>query len=192
MLASILKIPTTVLGLDLWPSVGVPAARKSCEDNVMIRAMVRTGSYAAFLAVLSLASPGAAEAQDNPPDNDGRFTFHRTEDGYLRLDGRTGEVAACTRRPSGWICQLLPDERAALEAEIARLQGENSALKKELLSRNIPLPGGIKPDAPRTNEPRVKVPSDADLDRMMSFIEKMWKRLVEMIINTQKDMAKKS
>ena len=37
--------------------------------------------------------------------------------------------------PAGWHCQPVPDERSALEAEIARLQGDNAALKKELLSR---------------------------------------------------------
>ena len=38
--------------------------------------------------------------------------------------------------------------RLALEAEIARLQGENIAIKKELLARNLPLPGTVKPEPP--------------------------------------------
>jgi len=32
----------------------------------------------------------------------------------------------------------------------------------------------------------------AELNRMMAFIEKVWKRLVEMIVSTQRDMMKKS
>ena len=54
----------------------------------------------------------------------------------------------CNRRASGWQCQLVPDERAALEAEISRLQSDNAALKKELLSRSLPLPNGVRPDQP--------------------------------------------
>jgi hypothetical protein len=88
----------------------------------------------------------------------------------------------------------VPDERATLESEIARLQSDNAALKKELLARNLPLPGGMRPDPPSTkiDEPRVSLPSDAELNRMMAFFEKLWKRMVEMIVTTQRDMMKKS
>ena len=44
---------------------------------------------------------------------------------------------------SAWACTLVPDERAALENEIARLQRENGALKKDMLARGLPLPGGV-------------------------------------------------
>ena len=159
--------------------------------------MVRFGRIAVIVAVIAsgVALSAAAHADNAPLDNeDSRFTFHRTDDGYLRLDGRSGQVSICSRRPAGWLCQLVPDERAVLEAEIARLQSDNSALKKELLAHNLPLPGGVKPDPPPTkiDEPRVSLPSDAELNRMMAFIEKVWKRLVEMIVSTQRDMMKKS
>jgi hypothetical protein len=155
-------------------------------------AMMRIGPIA--LAIVVILGATAVRADNAPLDNeDSRFTFHRTDDGYLRLDGRSGQVSICSRRPAGWLCQVVPDERAALEAEIARLQSDNSALKKELLARNLPLPGTIKPDPPsKVEEPRVSLPSDVELNRMMGFIEKVWKRLVEMIVTTQRDMMKKS
>ena len=89
---------------------------------------------------------------------------------------------------------MVPDERGALEAEIARLQAENAALKKDLLARNLPLPGSVKPDppAPKPDEPRLQLPNDADLNKVMNFIEKVWRRLVEMIVNLQKDVLRKS
>lgn len=155
--------------------------------------MTRTALLALVVATLALAVP--AWAQSAPPENeDSRYTFNRADDGYLRLDGRTGQVSLCTRRQVGWACQLVPDERGALEAEIARLQGETAALKKELLARNLPLPGSIKPDppAPKAVEPRLQLPSDAEVDKMLAFIEKVWRRLVEMIVSLQKDMMKKS
>jgi hypothetical protein len=87
----------------------------------------------------------------------------------------------------------VPDERAALEAEIAHLQADNAALKKELLAHDLALPSAVMPDAPaKAGEPRIALPSDADLNQVMSFMEKVWKRLVETIVNTQKEFAKRS
>src|SRR5438128_5202234 len=101
--------------------------------------MIRTGLLAVTVAAAVLAAP-AGRAQSGQPENEeSRFTFHRADDGYLRLDGRSGQVASCTRRPIGWTCELVPDERLALEAEIMRLQGDNAALKKALISRQLAL-----------------------------------------------------
>jgi hypothetical protein len=153
--------------------------------------MVRT--LLSFLVVVLFAG-SPVWAQSSPAEGDDtRYTFNRADEGYLRLDGRTGQVSICTRRPVGWACQAVPDERTALEAEIARLQGENVTLKKELLARNLALPGTIKPPASKPpEEPRLQLPNDADLNKMMTFIEKVWRRLVDMIVTLQKDMLNKS
>ena len=137
-----------------------------------------------------------AWAQSAPPGSDDvRYSFSRVDDGYLRFDGRTGQVSICAPRQVGWICQAVADERAALEAEIARLQAESAALKKELMAHNLPLPGTVRPEPPSSKsdkpaEPRLELPSDADLNKVMSFVEKVWRRLVEMIVTLQKDMNK--
>jgi hypothetical protein len=36
------------------------------------------------------------------------------------------------------------------------------------------------------------VPSDAELDRVLSFMERVWRRLVEMMADLQRDMQRKS
>jgi hypothetical protein len=155
----------------------------------MIRFGVLGVAVALALTMAAVAEPAA------PPDSvDGRYTFHRADDGYLRLDGRSGQVSLCSRRAAGWVCQIVPDDRMALEAEIARLQAESALLKKELLSRNLPLPGSVRPDSPppSTNGKRLQLPDDAEITRMMSFIEKIWRRLVEMIASVQRDLMKKT
>jgi hypothetical protein len=151
------------------------------------------GSRLLAFAVAALATTAALAQPNSPEGGDARYTFHRADDGYLRLDGQSGQVSVCNRRTSGWQCQLVPDERAALEAEIARLQSDAAALKKELLSRNLPLPEGMRPDqpAPKSQGQRPPLIDDAEINRVMSAIEKVWRRLVEMITNVQRDIQKR-
>lgn len=154
--------------------------------------MFRSRLLAIVIAGSALAA--AAHAQPSSPEGgDTRFTFYRADDGYLRLDGRSGQVSMCHRRTSGWQCQLVPDERAALEAEISRLQSDNAALKKELLTRSLPLPNGMRPEsaAPKSQVQRPQLPDDAELDRIMGFMEKIWRRMVEMILSVQRDLQKR-
>jgi len=145
-----------------------------------------------FVVAVLLAAP-TAHAQTIAPDSEnGRFTFNQIQDGLLRLDTRTGQVSLCSKRAVGWACQAVPDERAVLEGEIARLQGENAMLKKEMIARGVPLPGGMKADSP-AGKPQIelKLPNEADLDRLMTFMEKIWRRLIDMVQRVQKDVDKK-
>jgi hypothetical protein len=140
-----------------------------------------------ILAVALVALAPAAQAQPAPDSETGRYSFSAVADGMLRLDTRTGAVSICAKKETGWACNAVPDERQALENEIARLQGENGALKKDMLARGLPLPGGVaSAPAPSQRELNLKVPlpSDAEIDRVTSAFEKMWRRLVEMMQKT--------
>src|SRR5262245_10193234 len=137
------------------------------------------------LAVAFAALASAAQAQPVPDTENGRYTFSQVADGMLRLDTRSGAVSICAKKESGWACNLVPDERQALENEIARLQRENGTLKKDMLARGLPLPNGVA-SAPSVGDQRelnlrVPLPSDADIDRAMSVFEKAWRRLVEIM-----------
>jgi len=140
------------------------------------------------LAVALVALAPAAYAQTAPDSENGRYSFSTVPEGTLRLDTRTGAVSICARKDTGWACNAVPDERQALENEIVRLQGENGALKKDMLARGLPLPGGIAsaPSAAQQRELNLKVPlpSDAEIDRAMSALEKMWRRIQEMVQRT--------
>jgi hypothetical protein len=164
---------------------------------------------------------------------DKRFTYHQIDDGYLRLDLRTGEVATCRQREAGWTCMLAAEERAALETEIARLQRDNALLKSALLERGLPLPapgtgapGAAAPlelapppaaqaptsppaaSAPSPSDPPTSsapprspapIPAEPDLaqrdkaevDRVMDMMERLWRRLVELVTTIQRDIQRK-
>ncbi len=136
-----------------------------------------------------LATPAAAQ-NGSPDSENGRYSFNRVEDGFLRLDQRTGQVSLCNRRSLGWSCHPVPDERAALEEEIARLQKDNAALKKDMLARGITPPGSASRQAPApADKPDLKAPREADLDRAMAAVERLWKRLVEMVQRWQRELT---
>jgi hypothetical protein len=174
--------------------------------SVLMLLMVICPAAGATASAQDTATPPAA-AQTAPgqtaPGNDGRYSFHRSGDGFIRLDSRTGQVAQCGWSSTGWACKLVPDERVALESEIGRLERDNAELKKSLLSHNIELPNGmvaqVQPQAPvppaDVPDPSAKapqVPTDAELDRAFAFMKNVWRRLVDMMADLQRDIQKKS
>jgi hypothetical protein len=150
-------------------------------------------AHAIGLVTIALLAPLGAAAETGPPENDdARYSFNQVDGGYLRLDGRTGQVSLCNRHSIGWTCQTVPDERAALEGEIARLQGENAALKQALVTRNLPLPGTVRPAPSMPSTVEQQLPRDPDPNMVVGLVEKIWRRLVEMIVQLQKDMGDKT
>ena len=106
----------------------------------------------------------------------------------------------------------MPDERKALDEEIGRLQAENETskaelekLKAELAARALTIEGKTEEALPKSDslkkpEPKaaegerkieIPLPSDRDMDRVMSFLEQAWRRLVEMANRIQKDVSGK-
>jgi hypothetical protein len=169
----------------------------------MIRTSSIHASVVATVLFISAAATVAAAADTVPPDNaGGRYMFEKQAGGgssaqspaYIRLDTQTGEVALCSPRAVGWACEAVPEDRAVLEAEIARLRAENGALKKALLSRGLPLPPGAASEAPAapSNQIVVPLPSDADIDRMVAVVGHVWHRFVEAIQQAQKQVFSKS
>jgi hypothetical protein len=171
---------------------------------------MRTATSSSKVSIFILAAAvitglgGAALAQSAPDTENGRYALSPAADGVLRLDTRTGTVSICNNSSgAGWACYAVPDERAALDAEIGRLQADNEKLKAQLAAREPTVTGKIeealpKSDSLKKSEPKVAdggrkieipLPSDQDMDRMMSFLEKAWRRLIDMANRVQKDVS---
>jgi hypothetical protein len=171
----------------------------------MMTAMSPSKFSSAAVLILCLAGIGAAHAGSMPDGENGRYVLSPVADGVIRLDTRTGDVSTCNNGGAGWACYVVPDERAALDAEIGRLQAENAKLKAQLAAGEPTVSGKIeeplpKSDSLKTPEPKagegdrkleIPLPSDRDMDRMMSFLEQAWRRLVEMANRMQKDLSGK-
>src|SRR6476661_10029434 len=155
------------------------------------------------IALVYLAGAGGAFAGAAPDTENGRYALSPIADGVLRLDTRTGAVSTCSNSGAGWACYAVPDERAALDAEIGRLQADNEKLKAQLAAPEPTVTGKIeealpKSDSLKKGEPKVAdggrkleipLPSDQDMDRMMSFLEKAWRRLIDLANRVQKDVG---
>ena len=162
---------------------------------------------AAAISCVAFAAGGTGAAAERPmPDaENGRYALSPVADGVIRLDTRTGDVSTCTNTGTGWACYAVPDERAALDAEIGRLQADNEKLKTQLAAREPVVTGKIEEPLPKGDslkkaEPKVTdgerkieipLPSDQDMNRVMSFLEQAWRRLVEMANRMQKEVSGK-
>jgi hypothetical protein len=155
-------------------------------------------SMAFGLVAFSLIAPLRAEPA--PPDTaGGRYVFSKQANGFVRLDTQTGEVSLCSQKSVGWACQTAPDDRAVLENEIARLRNENTVLKKDLLSRGLPLPPSAwsepsvaQSDQPQNGAPNLRLPSDADVDRMVGLAGRVWHRFLDALDRAEKQVLNKS
>src|SRR4051794_16951340 len=166
-----------------------------------LRMKTLSAGFAAAL-VAGAGGFGSATAQRMPDIENGRYALSPVADGVIRLDTRTGAVSTCNNSGAGWACYAVPDERAALDAEIGRLQADNEKMKAQLAEREPTVSGKIeeplpKSDSLKKSEPKVAegerkieipLPSDRDMDRMMSFLERAWRRLIEMANRVQKDV----
>ena len=171
----------------------------------------KSSSKFSTIIVLAFCCAGAGQALAGPmPETEnGRYALSPAGDGVLRLDTRTGAVSTCNNSGAGWACYAVPDERAAmdteigrLQADVVRLQAENERLKADLASREPTVPGKIEEPLPKSDslkkgEPKISegerkieipLPSDRDMDRMMSFLERAWRRLIEMANRVQRDV----
>jgi hypothetical protein len=160
-------------------------------------------SISALALIIGLCGAATALAQSMPDTENGRYALSPAADSVLRLDTRTGALSTCNNHSiGGWACYAVPDERTTLDAEIGRLQAENEKLKAQLAEREPTVTGKIEEPLPKSDslkkpEPKVAegerkieipLPSDRDMDRMMSFLERAWRRLIDMANRVQKDV----
>ncbi len=132
---------------------------------------------------LCLAVPALAQDTAAPS---GRYQIAPDEDGFVRLDTRTGAMTHCGKREGAWRCDVLAEERSdldrrldalagkveALSAEVARLAGRLAAVEAEPGASAAPSPDARLP-APEARE--------EDFDEALSFAERLMRRFFDMV-----------
>ena len=143
----------------------------------------RAATFALVALTAALSFPAAAQ-----DEKDQRYVFHEVDDGILRLDTRLGEMSLCSRQSVGWACRTVPDERNALDAELARLQQENAELKSALAAQTRAKPDTSESE--KSADALSKKPSTGDLARVRAVVGMIWHRLVEMMAALRADLDK--
>ncbi|NNH61598.1 hypothetical protein HLI01_33340 [Rhizobium laguerreae] len=92
----------------------------------------------------------------------GRFQLEKSGDHFVRLDRQTGALSICQDKEGALVCRMAADERAAYEDELDRLAKRVTALEQ----------GGVIQRA---------LPSDAEVDRSISIMERMMKSFMGMV-----------
>ena len=101
---------------------------------------------------------GAAAAEADAS----RFQLEKSGDHFVRLDRQTGAMSICQDKDGALVCRMAADERAAYEDELDRLSQRVTKLEQ----------GGLVQRA---------LPSDAEIDRSISIMEKMMKSFMGMV-----------
>ena len=163
---------------------------------------------------VTLPSAARAEAKIITLDDPGaRYSFRGVEEGYLRLDRQTGEVALCAPAPSGWLCRRLTDDNRDFEQEISRLQAAIAELREALREQATPpaTPPALAPAAAGAPEQTASIPtpqsapaipndeasaksdtgsttvkSAVEPEPSASVIAEAWRRLLDMMANLQR------
>jgi len=108
-------------------------------------------------ATLFAAEPDAA-----------RFQLERSGDHFIRLDKQTGAMSLCEEKEGSLVCRMAADERAAYEDELDRLSERVGALENKSIVNKA-------------------LPSDAEIDRSISIMEKMMKSFMGVVKQFQED-----
>lgn len=145
---------------------------------------MRPSLILAGLLILSL--PAAAE---EPQKGAGRYAVSPSDDGFIRLDTETGATTHCGRREGVWRCDVLAEDRSALEAKIdalgdrvAALSAEVDKLAAAVAALQAERNEGAKPPAapPLTEE-------DRQIDQASRFAERLMHRFFDMIRALRRD-----
>jgi hypothetical protein len=123
----------------------------------------------AAATVLAFAGPASAQDAD-------RYRLERTENGFVRMDTRTGQMSFCEERSGQLACRPATDERTAQGDQLDEIGRRIEALEQRLMA----LESRPQPDA--------SLPSEEEFEQTMSLMERFLRRFW----GVAKDLEKES
>jgi cell division protein FtsB len=97
------------------------------------------------IMLIGLVVAGTAVGEDAKPVS--RFAVQPSDDGFVRLDTRTGTVSHCGRRNGVWFCEKLVEDQTALEQEIDALRARIDTLSRQIETLATRVPAANAPPA---------------------------------------------
>lgn len=137
------------------------------------------------VALLVVFPPAVLHASP-PNEAAGSFTLQPVDGGVLKLDTRTGAMSFCRARAENWVCEVVPEDRAALEAEINRLHDRLATLERrgvpDIMAPPLARPPAT-PEAPPAPDAPSKTPEQlrGEMNQAMDMAEAMFRRFLGMV-----------
>jgi hypothetical protein len=143
-------------------------------------------TFSAMALCVALAA-SAALAADQPA---GRYTMHKSDDGFVRLDTRTGAVALCQKSESGWSCKDMAGSMNQSADDLESLRAKNKELKAEVARLEELL--GLRGQRQSRSRDRdtFKLPSEEEVDKALNYFDRMLKKFQDRLNRLEKKSDK--
>ena len=142
----------------------------------------------------AVALCGLVGAAPDGEERSGRYVMTPVEGGFLRMDTQTGAVSQCQRLSGIWKCEAVPDDRRAADSEVERLSAENRELRSTVkrLEDLLALPGEGQDRRAERGGPKMQLPSEEDVDKAMTYIQRMMRKFKEKLREMEDDKDRRS
>jgi|GEM_PF-573392 len=125
----------------------------------------------------------------------GRYSMHKTDTGFIRLNTQSGTISVCQYTKSEWVCKIVADDARKLESKIAALEKRNAKLEAEIRQlregkdrRDMPEQssppekhsGPVPGEGPEAeSEPKrhsFHLPTEKEVDKALDYFENMLRK----------------
>ena len=156
--------------------------------GLMQRSLMATALFGSICGALLLVPTTNASAE-----TPGRYVMQQTPEGMLRLDTQTGAVSLCKSAAGTWACTPVADDARGVDEELKRLRAENAELKEDVKRlEEIAGLGPGAPDKPATKDPGIKLPDEKDVEKAMSYVQRMLKIFRDKLRELEEEMSRPS
>jgi hypothetical protein len=145
------------------------------------------GLLAAAAAIGGAAIVSSAWAE--PPAAE-RYELKPVDGGFLRLDRQTGLTSLCAPAGDGYACRPAAEGGSADAAMVAQLEKRVAELEAKVRALSADRPSSLKSGAPR--DPTLDLPTDEQVDRVASFLERAMRRFKKLATDVERDMGEGS
>ncbi len=136
---------------------------------------------------------GAGQSKDV---GGGRYTMHKTDDGFVRLDTQTGALALCRKYDQAWSCRPMADAGASSSSEVEQLRRENRELRAEIKRLDGLLglndrsgPNQVDPPRPGGKGHAFRLPSEKEVDKALDYFENMLRKFQDRLKKLERDQG---
>lgn len=113
------------------------------------------------LALLPLASSGALAQEEE------RYRLERTEDGYVRMDKRTGAMTLCQEREGELVCRPASERNDPAPAETDALRERIAALEERVKALE--------------DRAESSVPLEEEFEQSLNLMERFFRRFIDIV-----------